>query len=110
MKKFIGILLIAAMLLTLAACGNSGLPISKKKTITIEVTNIGNYEVVQTLDNAADLSIEGNVIKLTVENDADYPFIVRDESGTEYSFVIVYKDGSVDIKTEDDLEITVVIR
>lgn len=96
-KRILTALLVAAMVLSLVACG-------KKTLISISFGNIGDYDIVQVPKGFENLGMVDNVLKMTVKKDGEYPFVIKTTDGTEYSFVVKYEKGATTVETEDDLE------
>lgn len=98
MRKIAALLLVVAMVLTFAGC-------AKKVTVSVEVTNIGDFEIAKIPEGFASLGLVERTINLAVKKDGEYPLVLKGEDGTEHTLLIKYEKGTVTTEAED-LEFT----
>lgn len=104
MKKWITtIALTAAVLFSLTGCGN-------KSEISISVEGIGDYEMVEIPTGVVNFSHTQDGITLTVEENGEYEFAIKDSDGNEYSFTLDYQDKTAEVTTDSDIDVKVSIK
>lgn len=101
-KRITALILTIAAAISMVGCGSS------KTTVHISIDGIGEYELAEIpagLVNTSKTAEDGLVV--TVKENGDYDFVVRGDDGQDYEFTLEYKDGEANIKTAEDIDITV---
>lgn len=95
MKKRIAVMLmVIVMVLSFAGC-------AKRTMITVKLPDIGEFEIVQKPDKFLALGSTEDSVKITVNEYGDYPFVVKTDDGTEYSFVVKYEKSGTSVDAGD---------
>lgn len=98
-KRIIALLLLAVMLLSLSACGS-------KRVLSLAVSGIGAFELVETPSGLENIEAQNNVITVTVSKDGQYPFVIRADDGREYTFTLVVEKGSALVEAPEGISIS----
>lgn len=97
-KKITAFVILAVLALSITGCGN-------KSVVHISLGDLDDYEVVKFPSDVVNYSKTDGVITITVKDDGDYDFVVRDDNGKEYSFTVKYKDKKAEAQTDDDIAV-----
>ena len=97
-KRFTVIAVLLTLVLGLTGC-------AKKTSVKLTFEGSGTYELIEKPSNLVNFSHTDDSMTVTVKENGDYDFAVRDEDGIEYSFTLVYEDGNAEIETDDDIKV-----
>lgn len=98
------ILVVAFAFLMLAGC-------AKQSSWTLTINNDGAYSIVSAPQFTGKCSFgwqegadgEKSLAEFSVSDNGEYPMIIADEDGKEYTITIICKDKKIDIKAEDGI-------
>lgn len=96
-KKATAIALILMITLIMTGCG--------KSEITIALPDFNDYELTEIPDGLESCSKTEDGIVVTVKKNGDYTFTIKDDTGTEHTFTLVYKNRSAEVQSDEELSV-----
>ncbi len=103
MKKWLlSMVVLVACMLMLTGCG--------KSEIFISVAGLDRYEMTEIPTNVVNFSHDEDGITVTVKEDGDYTFGIKDGDGNEYTFTLKYYDKTAEVETDADIDVSASIR
>ena len=97
-KRFAAVMLIVVLTFALAGCGD-------KTVISMTIDGMEGYELCEIPTDAVNCASSPDGITVTIEEDGEYQFGLRDEEGNVHRFTLSYEDKKAEIRTDDDLSI-----
>ncbi len=101
-KGFAVLIVVAIVIAFLVSCTGS-----RTVTASVAFENVGVYTIATTANNFVNMSRVNNTMKVTVNEDGAYPFLIKSDDGNDYNFVLTYDQGVISAKADDGLAYTV---
>ena len=102
-KKIAIALILMMMMIVLTGCGN-------KAEIAMSFQDFSDYEVTEIPQGLENCFKGEEVLTVTVKKNGEYPFIIRDDTGIEHSFTLIYKNKTAEVQSEENLSINLSIK
>ncbi len=80
---------------------------SKENTYTIKADGVTSYEIVKIPDGTVNGSTSEDGLKVTLNKDGKYKFVIKDQDGKKHKITLTYENGNVSAKSNDHLGLTV---
>ncbi len=99
MKKWIATV---ALLLVMAACLSG----CGKTQVLVSIDGLEQYEISEFPMNAESFSHDENGITLTLKEDGDYAFKIKDNNDNEYTVTLKYYDNTATVDCDADIAVS----